>query len=90
MDLQMTRDVYGKNPPEPEGRGSRLPVIKAPEVTAVVKSEDLYVKADHWRGMDRKLTSCWCTCHADGKEVPDCGFFKGHPSPNWCEASPQE
>lgn len=84
----MARDVYGSNPPEPAGRRSSLPVIKAVEVAAVVRSEDLYVKADHWVGMKSTLTVCTCLCHhPDGNTDYPCDDMKGRPQPNWCNAS---
>jgi len=87
--LQSTRDVYGKNPPEPAGRGSSLPVIAAP-VVAVVRSVDFYIAADHWRGMAPRYTQCRCRCHVHGGVVPDCGEATGDREPDWCNATPQE
>lgn len=87
--LQLAQLTYGKNPKEPAARGSSIPVVKAKPVQAVAKSEDLYVRADHWVGMRSGLTDCLCLCHHPDGEGYDCGDMPGRPYPNWCNASPR-
>ena len=82
--LALARDVYAKVPKDgAEDRKSGLPITSVP-VTHTARTEDLYIRADHWVGMRSSLTTCTCRCHlADGSGLV-CGKDPGRPDPDWC------
>jgi len=86
--LTFTQDVYNDGPKEPSKKKGAAPVIQTAPPATVVRSTDLYVKADHWVGMRSSLTNCLCLCHRADGMGEQCDDMPGRPDPNWCNASP--